>query len=91
MVIRARAPLRLGLAGGGTDIASYADVHGGLVLNATIGRYAYAVIRILEEPRIALVANDRQEREEADPDHPPATEQLAERELADDDDHRATR
>jgi len=64
VVIRARAPLRLGLAGGGTDIASYADVHGGLVLNATIGRYAYAVIRILDEPRIALVANDRQERED---------------------------
>ncbi len=34
---------------------------------------------------------DRQEREEADPDHPPATEQLAERELADDADHPATR
>src|SRR5688572_9980631 len=60
MMIRARAPLRLGLAGGGTDIASYAKVHGGLVLNATIDRYAYAVIRTLDEPTVRLVATDQQ-------------------------------
>lgn len=63
MIIRARAPLRLGLAGGGTDIASYADVHGGLVLNATIDRYAYAVIKTLDEPGIRFIATDRQVEE----------------------------
>lgn len=60
MLIRARAPLRLGLAGGGTDIASYAAVHGGLVLNAAIDRYAYAVIRTLDEPVVRFVATDKQ-------------------------------
>jgi len=57
-IFRGRAPLRLGLAGGGTDLAAYSDLHGGVVLNATIDRYAYAHIRKIEGEALVLRADD---------------------------------
>jgi len=57
-LVRARAPLRLGLAGGGTDVSPYSDLYSGLVLNATIDKYAYAIIEIRNDYNIQFTAAD---------------------------------
>ena len=44
MTVRSRAPLRLGLAGGGTDVSPFSDEHGGFVMNVTIDKFAHATI-----------------------------------------------
>ena len=59
MIVRARAPLRLGLAGGGTDVAPYSDLHGGRVMNATIDRHAYATVDAGDGGQVLLEALDR--------------------------------
>ncbi len=63
MIIKAKAPLRIGLAGGGTDIGPYCDEFGGCVLNACINMYAYAVIEPRFDNKIELICADRGERE----------------------------
>jgi D-glycero-alpha-D-manno-heptose-7-phosphate kinase len=61
MLIRSKAPLRLGLAGGGTDVAPYSDIFGGAILNATISLYAYATIKPRTDGKIILRSVDKKE------------------------------
>ncbi|MEG1752156.1 MAG: dehydrogenase [Clostridia bacterium] len=60
MEIRSRAPLRLGFAGGGTDLLSYSDFYGGAVFNATINMYAHCTIIPTDNNIIKIVAYDNQ-------------------------------
>lgn len=64
MIYRSKAPLRIGLAGGGTDVSPYSDLYGGAILNATISLYANATIEPINEKKIILQALDRNEEEE---------------------------
>ena len=66
MIYRSKAPLRIGLAGGGTDVSPYSDQFGGAILNATVSLFAYANIQPLEEQKIIVEALDRNEQQEFD-------------------------
>lgn len=58
MLIRAKAPLRISFAGGGTDVPPFPAREGGLVLNATINRYAYGTLRPREDEGITIHSYD---------------------------------
>ncbi len=66
--VRARAPLRLGLAGGGTDLSPYCDEYGGAILNATIDRFAFAHVFSNGANKIIFRARDVDQEELLDPD-----------------------
>ena len=58
MIIRSKAPLRLGLAGGGSDVSPYSDIYGGLILNATINLYTYCTIEETTDGKITIDSFD---------------------------------
>lgn len=64
MIVRSKAPLRIGLAGGGSDVTPYSDMYGGAILNATINMYAYATIVPRDDGKIILNSVDNGEKYE---------------------------
>ena len=61
MLIRSKAPLRLGLAGGGSDVAPYCDLYGGAVLNASINLSSFCTIEPVDDGTVTFIAYDRDE------------------------------
>lgn len=58
MIIRSKAPLRISFSGGGTEVSPYKDEYGGVVLSATIDKYAYGSLRAREDRQIAVTSLD---------------------------------
>ncbi len=58
MRIRSKSPLRLGLAGGGTDLNTYCDKYTGFVLNATISLYVHCTIEERTDNKIVFESTD---------------------------------
>ena len=58
MVVRAKAPLRVSFAGGGTDVSPFPETEGGCVLSATIDRYAYGSLRARDDGQIGIESVD---------------------------------
>jgi len=57
-VYKARAPMRIGFFGGGTDVSPYAEEHGGKVLNCTINLFVRCALRPADTPGITIRSLD---------------------------------
>lgn len=65
--VRAKAPLRISFAGGGTDVMPYTRDHGGAVLSATVDLYAFASLRARADDEYHVSADDGTSARFADP------------------------
>lgn len=54
----ARAPVRISLAGGGTDLPAYYDRYGGVVINTTIDKYFYVFLRVYDGDSLQITSSD---------------------------------
>ncbi len=59
--VRSRAPVRISLAGGGTDVSPYPQEHGGCVLSATINKYSFTSLKVTDSSFIKLDSHDSKE------------------------------
>ena len=76
----ARSPLRVTLAGGGTDLPSWYRRHGGYVVAAAIDRHVFMLVNTEHQDRIRLKHMDWEEVDRADQvEHPILREALLRR------------
>jgi D-glycero-alpha-D-manno-heptose-7-phosphate kinase len=58
LTLRSRAPIRLDLAGGWTDVPPFSTEVGGAVVNAAINRYSYTTLKLRASEDIHLISAD---------------------------------
>ena len=57
-MIIARAPVRISLAGGGTDLPAYFEEFGGAVVSTTIDKYFYVFLNVSEDDSLQISSSD---------------------------------
>ncbi len=57
-MIIARAPVRISLAGGGTDLPAYYERFGGAVVSTTINRYFYVFLEVSRGGHLQITSSD---------------------------------
>ena len=60
-IYKAKAPMRIGFFGGGTDVSPYAEDHGGKVLNCTIDKYVRCMLRPSDDGTVTIRSLDLEE------------------------------
>ena len=58
VIVRSKTPLRISFSGGGTDVSPYREEYGGIVLSATIDKYAYSSLRVRDDRRLEVTSLD---------------------------------
>ena len=53
-----RSPVRISFGGGGTDLPSYYEKFGGVVLSAAINKYFYTILTKRGDDRIQIISSD---------------------------------
>lgn len=60
MTIVGRSPVRISFGGGGTDLASYYEKYGGVVVSAAINKYFYTILELRQDDHIQIISSDLQ-------------------------------
>lgn len=58
IISKAKSPVRISFAGGGTDLTTYFYEENGVVLNSTINKFAHAVLEKRDDDKIKIYSND---------------------------------
>jgi len=66
VTVRAKAPLRISFAGGGTDVNAYIEKRGGVVLSTTINKYCFGTLIKRSDEKIVINSRDYDLHIEAD-------------------------
>ncbi len=58
IISKAKSPVRISFAGGGTDLTEYFYKEEGVVLNTTVNKFAHAVLEKRDDYKIKIFSND---------------------------------